>query len=233
MLQSSDSLILIASLPMSDNSATAETRQILVDCHALLADDHFVYISGDHGSGWIDKDTIFVEPQRIRRLTLLLAEAVKHFDAEILCGPATGGLVVAQWTAFELGLPAVFAEHTAPRSSQLRGDFAFHRGYDKLVAGKRVLVVDDVVNTGLSIRQTANALRRAGADVIAAAALVDRGNVTAADLGVNDYAYLLEYDIPDWPASECPLCQTGMPVNTRYAHGQDFLDAQQQSNGDS
>jgi orotate phosphoribosyltransferase len=219
-------------MPTQDDS-TAETHQILVDCRALLGNDHFVYISGDHGSGWIDKDSIFVDPQRIRRLTQLLANAVKKFDAEILCGPATGGLIVAQWTAFELGLPAVFAEHTAPRSSQLRGDFTFHRGYDHRVAGKRVLVVDDVVNTGLSIRQTVAAVKAAGGIVAAAAALVDRGNVGAKDLDVPEYVFLLEYDIPDWTAEECPLCKSGVPINTQFAHGQDFLDAKLQSLGES
>lgn len=216
------------------SSPAADTKQILVDCQALLADDHFVYISGDHGSGWVDKDAIFVDPQRIRRLTQLLAAAAKRFNADILCGPATGGLIVAQWTAFELGLPAVFAEHTQPRTAQqLRGEFTFHRGYERLVAGKRVLVVDDVVNTGLSVRQTAAAVRQAGGEVIAIAALVDRGNVNAESLGVPDYVYLLEYDIPDWPAADCPLCQAGVPVNTRYAHGQDFLDAQLQRAADA
>ncbi len=215
-------------------SPAAETRQVLVDCQALLADDHFVYISGDHGSGWVDKDAIFVDPQRIRRLTQLLAAAVKQFNADILCGPATGGLIVAQWTAFELGLPAVFAEHTQPRTlQQLRGEFAFHRGYDRLVAGKHVLVVDDVVNTGLSVRQTAAAVRQAGGEVIAIAALVDRGNVDTESLGVPDYVYLMEYDIPDWSAAKCPLCKAGVPINTRYAHGQDFLDAQQQLAADA
>ena len=216
------------------SSSAAETRQTLVDCRALLADDHFVYISGDHGSGWVDKDTIFVDPQRARRLTQLLAAAVKRFNVEILCGPATGGLIVAQWTAFELGLPAVFAEHTQPRSAQqFRGEFAFHRGYDRLVAGKRVLVVDDVVNTGLSGRQTASAVRQAGGEVVAIAALVDRGNVNAETLGVPEYVFLLEYDIPDWPVADCPLCRAGVPINTRYAHGQDFLDARLQRAADA
>jgi orotate phosphoribosyltransferase len=164
----------------------------------------------------------------------LLAAEVKQFNAEILCGPATGGLIVAQWTAFELGLPAVFAEHSPPRTAQqLRGEFTFHRGYERLVAGKRVLVVDDVVNTGLSVRQTATAVRQAGGEVIAIAALVDRGNVNAETLEVPEYAYLLEYDIPDWPAADCPLCKAGVPINTRYAHGQDFLDAQQQRAADA
>ena len=53
-----------------------------------------------------------------------------------------------------------------------------------------------------------------------------RGNVDAAEIGVPAYAYLMEYDIPNWKASECPLCKAGVPVNTEYAHGQDFVDAQ-------
>jgi orotate phosphoribosyltransferase len=90
-----------------------------------------------------------------------------------------------------------------------------------------VLVVDDVVNTGLSVRQTVAAVRAAGGNVLGAGALVDRGNVDAAALGVPEYVYLMEYDIPDWSAAECPLCKAGVAINTRYAHGQDFLDARQ------
>jgi orotate phosphoribosyltransferase len=215
---------------MSDGIAKRradETQDILTACQAILANDHFVYISGDHGSGWIDKDAIFIDPKRVDRLAFLLAEAVRPVDAEIVCGPATGGLIVAQWTAHALGLPAVFAEHEALHDpGQLRGRFILRRGYDRLVAGRRVLVVDDVVNTGHSIRQTVAAVRSAGGKVTTAAALVHRGNIDAGGIGVSRYIYLLESDIPEWPAANCPLCRQGVPVNTQFAHGQDFLDVQ-------
>lgn len=214
-------------MPSLAELAAAETRTMLVDSKAILANDHFVYISGDHGSGWIAKDVIFIDVARTRRLGQLLAQAVADVGAEIVCGPATGGLIVAQWTAAELKLPAVFAEHNPPRTkAELRGRFGLHRHYDELVTGRRVLVVDDVVNTGLSIKQTIEAVREHGGQVVAAAALVHRGNVDAAHLGVERYTYLLEEDIPGWPAAECPLCKQGVPVNVHYAHGQDFLDAQ-------
>jgi orotate phosphoribosyltransferase len=215
-------------LPMPANHPTPaeETRCTLAACRALLADDHFVYISGDHGSGWVAKDRIFYDMARVRRLTQLLAAAVKPLGAGMLCGPATGGLIVAQWTAYELGLPAVFAEHDPThKTSELRGRFGLHRGYDKLVRGQRVLVVDDVVNTGLSVRQTADAVRENGGEVVAAACLVDRGNVDAAGIGVPAYRCLLQYDIPNWTAADCPLCKSNVPVNVEYAHGQDFVDA--------
>ena len=92
--------------------------------------------------------------------------------------------------------------------------------------GKRVLVVDDVVNTGLSVRQTVDAVRADGGSVVGVACLVHRGNVDAAGISVPEYVYLLEYDIPNWPAAECPLCKQGVPINVEFAHGRDFLDAQ-------
>jgi orotate phosphoribosyltransferase len=211
---------------------SAETRQILIDCRAILENDHFVYITGEHGSGWVDKDTIFVDLVRLQRLAELLAKLVADIRVDYLCGPATGGLIVSQWTAAVLKLPAVFAEHDASHTAtdDLRGAFLLRRGYDRLVEGKRVLIVDDVVNSGHSIRQTAQAVRRAGGTVVAAAAFVHRGNTDAAGMNVPEFRYLLEYDIPEWPARECPLCKAAVPINTRYAHGQDFLDAQLTSN---
>jgi orotate phosphoribosyltransferase len=205
-----------------------ETRAILHESNALLSDDHFVYISGHHGSGWVDKDAIFLRLERVRRLTQLLAEATGRIEPDILCGPAVGGLIVAQWTAFALGLPAVFAEHDVRRSLvELRGPFSLHRGFSRQVAGRRVLVVDDIVNTGQSAQQTVTAVRNVGGTVLAVAALVDRGNTNAAKLGVPEYIYLLEHRIPNWPAAECPLCRQQVPVNTHHAHGQEFVEAQQ------
>jgi orotate phosphoribosyltransferase len=95
------------------------------------------------------------------------------------------------------------------------------------VTGKRVFVVDDIVNTGHSIRQTIEAVRGAGGTVVAAGALVNRGNVGAKEIGVENLVYLLEYKIPAWPAVDCPLCRDSVPVNTQYAHGKDFLASRQ------
>ncbi len=220
-------------MPLTADQRRDEAFRILNDSGAILANDHFVYISGDHGSGWIDKDRIFVHVERLDRLAQLLAEALADLPVDYLCGPATGGLMVAQWTARHLNRPAVFAEYEAhPDDHALRGRFALRRGYDQLLAGQQVVVVDDVVNTGHSLRETAEAVRRAGGTVVAGAAFVDRGNLGASlaeaarNLGVPEYRYLLQYQIPDWPAASCELCRRGVPINTRYAHGQDFLDSQ-------
>jgi orotate phosphoribosyltransferase len=212
---------------MAELSPAEETRAILSSCHAILENDHFVYCSGDHGSGWIDKDAVFPHTQHLERLGDLLAEAVQHLQPEVVCGPATGGLTVAQWTAHGLNAFCCFAEHgKADAKTGLPGKFGLHRGYDRLVAGRRVLVVDDVVDTGQSIRQTLSAVVEAGANIVGAAAFVNRGNVDARGIGVEHFIYLLEERIPCWPAADCKLCRDGVRVNTEHAHGQEFVDAQ-------
>jgi orotate phosphoribosyltransferase len=201
-----------------------ETLGILTDAGAILADDHFVYISGDHGSGWIDKDAIYPHTKRIETLCRDLARLVGTLQLDVICGPATGGLIMAEWMAHELGCLATFTEHdTTIAPGELRGRFVLRRGYDRLVHGKRVLIVDDIVNQGHSLRQTAEAVRQAGADVVGAATLVTRGNVNAASLGVDPFIALLEYKIPAWSADRCHLCEAGVPVNTTFAHGREFV----------
>jgi orotate phosphoribosyltransferase len=82
------------------------------------------------------------------------------------------------------------------------------------------------VNTGESLAETASAVRDCGGEVVTVAAPCTRGNATAADVGSDDFVYLTEVRIPSWPAGACRLCRDGVPVNTDYAHGADFLAAQ-------
>ncbi|MFN4260278.1 MAG: phosphoribosyltransferase family protein [Gemmataceae bacterium] len=213
--------------PEQREALAQETLHILTASGAILDNDHFVYISGDHGSGWIDMNAIYPHTERLEQLCRALARLLRDHDIQVVVGPATGGLIVAEWTAHELGVLAAFTEHAetvAP--GEIRGRFILRRGYDHLVTGQRVLVVDDIVNTGWSTRQTVAAVRQAGGHVVAAACLVTRGNVDATGVTVPDFEYLLEHRIPSWPAAQCHLCQAGVPINTRYAHGRDFLAKQ-------
>ena len=201
-----------------------ETRKILTDCGALLMEDHFVYASGDHGAGWIAKDLVNVDPRRPARLGELLATALAELKtaADILCGPAVGGLICAQATALALCLPFVYAERAQRQGEK---SFELRRGFGELVDGREVLVVDDIINTGFSIRLAIEAVRAAGGTVSAAATWVNRGNVYAPDLGVESLVFLDEVLLPAWPAKTCPLCAKNVPVNTRYAHGEEFVAA--------
>lgn len=163
---------------------SARATEILRDAGSILTGDHFVYVTGEHGDGWIDKDAIFPHTELTSELCRMLAEAVADLDLEYVCGPATRGLVVSQWTAHHLGVPSVFAEHAkeqgyTPQTAgdgPLRAPFVLARGYDRLVDGARVIVVDDVVNTGHSVRETVETVTGAGGTVVAVGALCTRGN---------------------------------------------------------
>jgi hypothetical protein len=97
----------------------AEALRILTAAHASRANDHLVDICGDHGSGWIAKDAIYPHTERLERLCRAMANVVRGWGAEAVCGPATGGLIVAAWTAHELGARSVSAEHDpAPRGTR-------------------------------------------------------------------------------------------------------------------
>jgi orotate phosphoribosyltransferase len=209
------------------------TRAIFHDAHAIIDDDHFVYVSGDHGRGWIAKDLVYPDPERCRELGALLAEVVAPLEPDVLCGPATGGLFVSTWTGFHLpGVTCVFAEHDpawrrgahAHPGDPMRGPFVLTRGYDDKVAGRRVVVVDDIVNTGHSIRQSVDVVRACGGDVVAAACWIDRGNVGSDEVHAPVYVNLHVEKIPFWPAVRCPQCADGVPVNTRFAHGREWVE---------
>ncbi|MDD5199613.1 MAG: phosphoribosyltransferase family protein [Terrimicrobiaceae bacterium] len=202
------------------------TENILREAHAILENDHFVSINGYHGAGWIDKDAINPRLPLVSELCSMLWDSAIDLQPEIICGPAEGGLIVSLWTASHAGLPGVFVEHEAAHGRELRGRFIFRRGYDRWVADRRVLIVDDIVNTGHSVRQTAQAVSAAGGGIVGIACYVDRGNVTAADLGGHPYRYLLQWKIPSWPEAETPPEILARPVNTRYSHGAEYLARQ-------
>lgn len=205
-----------------------EAEKILRESNTIIAGDHFVYISGHHGDGWVNKDAILPDTRKISRLAFLMAESLKNLKIDIVCGPAVGGLVISQWVAYHMDSPSIFTEHQDKRGAdtkEMRPPFELKRGFDKIVRGKNVLIVDDIVNTGLSIRETADAVRKCDGQVIAASAYCTRGNVDAAGLGVPQFIYLVQIDIPAWAAEDCTLCKAGVPVNTDFAHGREFVES--------
>jgi orotate phosphoribosyltransferase len=196
--------------------AATRVREILADARAIITESHVVYTSGRHGSAYVNKDAVYPSTERVAELCRHLADAAARYRPAVVCGPAMGGIILAQWTGHHLGIPAVYAEKTD-------GGMALRRGYDRLVAGRRVLVVEDILNTGGSVKDAVAAVRAAGGDVVAVAALVNRGGVTASDVGVPALVALLDVALDAWDAEACPLCRAGVPVNTDVGKGREFL----------
>lgn len=205
--------------------ASVDTRRILETSGAIVDGGHFVHISGHHLGMWLNKNAILPHLPDLQRLARYLARRFQDRAVEIVCAPAIGGLIVAEWVAHELGAMCVFAEHDpAGLGNGLPGRFMLRRGYGQLVQGRRVLVVDDCVTTGHSIRETIEAVREAGGTVVAGGSITTAGDRTPQSLGLDSFEYLYNFPPPTmWEADECPLCREGVPIDTRFGHGAEFL----------
>ena len=169
-----------------------------------LREGHFVLSSGLHSPVFLQKNLVFAHPERCERLCRALADKVRAEvgEVDIVVSPAMGGVIPGYETARQLGVPALYVERAD-------GVFVLRRGF-QLEPGQRVLMVEDIVTTGLSSRECIEAIRAAGGNVIAAACVVDRSGGDV-DIGVPLVA-LARMKVPAYPASNLPPELAALPV---------------------
>lgn len=203
--------------------------RILHDVGAVIADSHIVYTSGKHGSAYVNKDALYPHTGKTAKLCKMIAERVHATDIpiDIVIAPAIGGVILSQWIAYNLSRLRRREVFSGYAEKEENGDgFVIKRGYDKLVAGKNVLVVEDVLNTGGSVKKVVQAVKATGGTVVGVAALCNRGGVKPADIGINDLHFffsLVDVALDAWSEAECPLCARGVPVNVGVGKGREFL----------
>lgn len=186
----------------------------------LLVDGHFDYGNGFHGRAYLNPHQLFRQPSTIWRfaqdLLAVLPDQIRT-STEVVAGPATGGALLAHTIAGLLDARrpltqascgfAPFTPHPTDKLT-LRDFYAHH------IDGKRVLLADDVLNTGTTFERCARLVRDAGGVVIATVEIYDRLEAVV-DLGVPNFA-LVEYRAPEnYPAANCPMCREGAPI-TRF-----------------
>jgi orotate phosphoribosyltransferase len=167
-----------------------------------LLEGHFRLSSGLHSPGYLQCALVLQDPRDASALGDALGQLVAARAPTVVLSPALGGIVVGHEVARALGVRAMFAERQD-------GRLVLRRGFT-LTPADRVLVVEDVVTTGGSTRETIDVARQAGATVVGAAAIVDRSGATA-DLGV-PFEALLTIGLPTYAPEACPLCAEGLPV---------------------
>ncbi|MGI8926628.1 MAG: orotate phosphoribosyltransferase [Tepidiformaceae bacterium] len=180
----------------------ADLEQELKARGALLS-GHFRLASGRHAGTYIEKFRILQWPDLAGALCGQIAHEFRG-QADLVAGPTTGGVILSYETARHLGLRSVIAERAESGSSR-----EFKRGF-QVGPGERVLVVDDVLTTGGSIRDVMAAVHACGADVAGVGVLIDRSGGTVS-FGVPFFA-CLTVDVASWAAAECPLCAEGMAL---------------------
>jgi orotate phosphoribosyltransferase len=183
---------------------TEDVLAIFRECGALL-EGHFILSSGLRSPVFLQKARVFMYPDKAERLCRALADVIRnegYADVSKIVSPAVGGIIPGYETARHLGLPAIYTE-------RVDGTFQVRRGFE-LSPGEKVLVVEDIVTTGLSIRECVDAIRKTGAEVVAAACLIDRSGGEA-DVGV-PLISLTRYKVPAWPADALPPELAAIPA---------------------
>ena len=167
-----------------------------------LLEGHFILSSGRHSPVFLQKMRVFQYPERTERLCRALAEAIRARFGKIdmVVSPAMGGIIPGYETARALGCPAVFVERED-------GAFKLRRGF-RIPAGARVVMVEDIVTTGLSSRECLAAIREHPGVLVGAACLIDRSNGKAG-VGIEKewgipLVSLLRLDVPDYAADDLP-----------------------------
>jgi orotate phosphoribosyltransferase len=192
---------------------------------AVYTNDHFVYTSGLHGSVYVNKDAIYLHPMETTMICRLFAERYQDYDLDVIVGPAVGGIILAQWTAYHLTqlkgreISGVYTEKD-DKNNQV-----FRRGYGELVVGKKALIVEDITTTGGSVKKVIDSVRNAGGRVIAVSTMVNRNpdGVNSESLGVQ-FSALCTIRADAYEPERCPLCENKIPINTKVGHGKSFLN---------
>lgn len=187
------------------STATASIEDLFASAGALL-DGHFVLASGRHAGRYLEKFFVLQHPKAAVEIGARFAAALAPYRPSLVVGPTTGGVLLAHETARQLEpmlqrpVRSVFAERVDAGGRRLR------RGWP-VAADERVVLVDDILTTGVSLVETADAVRASGVEPLAAAVIVDR---STAPLDLGFPLHLLgRIELPSWPAHECPLCAAG------------------------
>lgn len=201
-----------------------KTEKEWLDCFgnlkAILTNDHFVYTSGRHGEVYVNKDAIYPHTELMSEVGKAFAEAFKNEQVEAVVAPALGGIVLTQWTGYHLSqltnknVLSVYAE----KSTEPPG-FVLKRGYDKLIENKRVLVLEDILNTGGSVKNVLTLLESLKVKVVGVAAVCNRGGLLPVDFNVDRLFSLTNLKLETFDSTSCPLCQKGLPINTQVGKG--------------
>jgi len=183
---------------------TDEVLDLFRESGALL-EGHFILSSGLRSPIFLQKTKVFMHPAKAEKLCRALAEKIRaegYGDVSQIVSPAVGGIIPGYETARHLGVPAIYTE-------RVEGKFELRRGFE-LQPGEKVIIVEDIVSTGISIRECIEAIRKTGANVVAAACLIDR-SAGEAEVGV-PLVSLVEYKVPAYPADALPPELAAIPA---------------------
>jgi len=207
-----------------------QALKLLKKTKAILTNGHFVGTSGRHMGIYINKDALYPHPMEASKMGKLFAQKNMKLNIDVVAAPALGGIVLSTWTAYHLSklkkkeVLGVYTEKDAEKNQ------IFTRGYDALIKGKNVLVIEDLTTTGGSVKKVVDSVRKAGGKVVRVCVMVNRDpeNINSKSIGA-PFSSLAVLKAESWEEKDCPLCKKNVPVNTSVGHGKKFLEEKKKS----
>lgn len=195
---------------------------------------HFIYTSGKHAPRYLNKMALFAHPIYAAQMGKLFAEKFKNKKIDVVVAPALGGIVLAQWVAYHLSklnkkdVISVYTEKDKGTSaSGAESNQIFTRGYNKYVKGKNVLVVEDIVTTGVSVKKVVIAVKAAEGRIVEVCSMAnintDPKSITDKLIGAK-FSCLAELPVVLYDEGKCDLCGKNVPINTNLGHGKKYLE---------
>ena len=186
-----------------------QVKELFLKTNAIM-EGHFLLTSGLHSPMYVEKFNVLQHPKYTEQLCQALAEKFADQNIETVVGPVTGGILLAHEVGKALGTRAIFTERE-------NGKMTFRRGF-KLAPGERVLIVEDIVTTGGSVKEVIDVVLESGAIPVGVGLLVDRSGGKI-DFGTVPYQALLHLDVTTYAPETCPLCQNNVPMTKRGRTG--------------
>jgi orotate phosphoribosyltransferase len=197
---------------MAQMMKNQEILRKLQQSGAFISGGHFEYTSGKHGDTYINKDAIYPHAELVSEICRVIAEEYKNDQVEAVIAPAAGGIVLSQWVSHwlaELTSQKVLACYADKRP---KGGFIIKRGYDKLIAGKNTLILEDIINTGGSVKAVVSESNSAGAQVVGLGCIWNRGGVLPSELGAARLYSLVDIRLNVSNPGQCELCKQKIPL---------------------
>jgi orotate phosphoribosyltransferase len=204
---------------LSEIPAGDSTSQQLISL-LQIRHGHFQFESGHHGDIWLDLDGLFNRPDLLQPLANELAERLRSYDVNAVCGPMTGGALLAQMIAEQLKVEFYFAERISA-GNDLKPEYRLPPSLCARSSGQRIAVVDDAINAGSAVSSTLTPLHDAEAKPVVVGALLILGDAFERSHAAQEMPveYLARLPIQLWPPADCPICHTSIPLVTSQICG--------------
>ncbi|PIR66851.1 MAG: hypothetical protein COU51_01770 [Parcubacteria group bacterium CG10_big_fil_rev_8_21_14_0_10_36_14] len=202
-----------------------EFEKYFGDKPIILRNDHFVFRSGRHGDVYVNKDEFYLYRDALRKFcdSFIWAWGSYFCNMEAIVSPAVAGVRFGDMVADIFSSWQRRSVMSICVDKDEKHKLVLKRGLEKRVKGRKVIIADDVLHSGATLKELVKIVRQAGGEILAAIVLFNREEITADDLNIPKLVSAIELKFDSWEAKDCPLCKRGVPINQEFGRGREAV----------